>query len=576
MNLFSLIIARAPNKVFVAILAGILSGIAYSLLIPLVLLSLDNETSLEAEGARAVWLGIDVTNPLTAATFAAAVLFVWASRTCVDVVMSGVSMETASALRTQIYRRIAHAPLAGIERIGLSRLITAIASDMPAVVRGAQIAQTMLIDIITLMGMLAFLAYVHIDVFWFVLKCIVFGVGTYHFILVFADRYFFRAAKINDTLHKSVHGLLHGFKELKLSDEKRALYFEQDLIAAETALLAAQRPGNAIHSAATNYGLMLNFLFLGSIAFIFVSYHPVTPQNLSSIIMVMLYISMPIGSVMSKVPALTFAKVALRRIDELLSKLPHETVSEGTNPTPEWHSIRFENVVYRHEDPKGGSSFTVGPINLEFCKGQITFIVGGNGSGKSTLAKLLTLHYHATGGAIHFGNERITDANMNAYRQSISAIYSDYHVFDRILTTRRDVHQVEHYLKQLDLDRKVSYVNGRFSTLDLSDGQRRRMALLSSFIEDRNLYVFDEWAADQDPAFKKIFYREILLSLRASGKAVVVISHDDRYFDTADKVVTLCEGNVQSVRVTENVSTVTRTEDDREVEPRTSSQSSLS
>ncbi|MDO8052398.1 cyclic peptide export ABC transporter [Janthinobacterium sp. SUN211] len=549
MNLFSLLAKNAPNKVFFSIIVGILSGVVYSLLIPLVMASLDGGDALEGAGSgRALWFGMEITNPSMALIFTAALLFIWASRTWVDITMTRVSMAATSELRIQMYYRIAHAPLAAIEKIGLPRLVTAIASDMPAVVTGAQTAQTMLIDMVTLIGMLSFLAYVHTAVFWFVLKCIIFGVLSYQLIFVFADRYFFRVAKINDSLQRSVHGLMHGFKELKLSDDKRHAYFKQALLATESELLAAQRPGNNIHSAAANYGLMLNFLFLGSIAFIFVSYHSLSAQSLSSIMMVMLYISMPIGSVTSKIPGFTYAKVAIGRVNALLAELPQEPVAQEAYQARAWDSVRFEHVVYEHEGEEG-AGFAVGPINLEFCKGEITFIVGGNGSGKSTLSKLLTLHYHASGGAIYFGGQRITNENMNSYRQSICAIYSDYYLFDRILAAGHDQdkeEKVEYYLKQLGLDKKVNYHDGRFSTLSLSDGQRRRMALVAAFVEDRELYLFDEWAADQDPSFKDIFYREILPSLKAKGKAVVVISHDDRYFDVADKLIVMCEGQLQS------------------------------
>jgi putative ATP-binding cassette transporter len=544
MNLFSLLAKRAPNKVFFSILVGMLSGTVYSLLIPLIMASLDG-----IDGAGHVeLLGLDIANPVMALVFLGAVLFIWATRTWVDITMTQVSMAATSALRVELYYRIAQAPLAAIEKIGLPRLITAISGEMPAVVSGAQTAQTMLIDMVTLFGMLGFLAYVNVAVFWFVLKGIVFGVLSYQLIFVFANRYFFRAAQVNDSLQRSVHGLMHGFKELKLSDEKRRSYFEQGLLENERALLEAQRPGSVIHSSAANYGLMLNFMFLGAIAFIFVSTHALSAQNLSSIMMVMLYISMPIGSVTSKIPGLAVARIAIGRLNALLDELPQESLAAGLAPVEPWRSVRFDQVAYAHAGQDGQGGFALGPIDLEFRKGEITFIVGGNGSGKSTLSKLLTLHYHATAGAIHFGGVRITGANMNSYRQDISAIYADYHLFDRILAANGEPARVEHYLKQLGLEGKVSYRDGRFSTLALSDGQRRRMALVAAFMEDRELYLFDEWAADQDPSFKEIFYREILPSLKARDKAVVVISHDDRYFDVADRLVHMSEGQVKSVR----------------------------
>jgi putative pyoverdin transport system ATP-binding/permease protein len=552
MNLYSLLTKRSPNKVFVALVVGILAGMAYSLLVPLLLGSFEAQDGMDREGGDVTRLfGLEVTNPGAALVFGVAVLFMWGARTWVEITMMGVSMSATHDLRVQMYYRVAHAPLAAIERIGLSRIVTSLSVDMPSIVTGAQVGQGIAIDLVTLVAMLGFLAYLNADVFWFVLAGIGICVLTYQVIFHFADRYYQRVAKINDELQKAFHGMMLGFKELKLSDEKRSQYFDQVLLAAERGMLAAHRPAILLYSAASNFGMLVNFLLLGSVAFIFVSYHALSAQELTNIVMMMMYLSVPIFSVTSKIAMLTQARVAMKRVNELLEALPEEAVQPGPpklEKTDAWRSVRFEKVTYEHEDVAGNRAFTVGPIDLEFRKGAISFVVGGNGSGKSTLSKLLTLHYHRSAGTIWFGDDRVTHENMNAYRQSIYAIYSDYHLFDRILTPNRDQAEVEHYLRKLGLDRKVSYRDGKFSTLSLSDGQRRRMALVVAFLEDKELYLFDEWAADQDPEFKEVFYREILPSLRARGKAVVVISHDNRYFDAADYLVVMCEGQVQSVQ----------------------------
>lgn len=549
MNLYSLLARRSPNKVFIALIVGILAGMVYSMLVPLLLGSFDAQDGADPDrGAGVRVFGLEVSNPRAALVFALAVLFMWAARTWVEITMMGVSMSATHDLRVQMYYRVAHAPLAAIERVGLSRIVTSLSVDMPAIVTGSQLGQAIAIDLVTLVGMLGFLAYLNVDVFWFVLAGIVVCVLTYQVIFHFADRYYQRVARINDVLQKAFHGMMLGFKELKLSDEKRREYFEQVLLSAERDMLAAHRPAILLYSAASNFGMLVNFLLLGSVAFIFVSYHALDAKELTNIVLMMMYLSVPIFSVTSKVAMLTQARVAMKRVNELLTALPQEAVRTEPGNTRAWNSVRFEDVTYEHDDSAGNRAFTVGPIDLEFRKGAITFVVGGNGSGKSTLSKLLTLHYHRSGGTIWFGDDRVTRENMNSYRQCIFAIYSDYHLFDRILTPNREQAEVEHYLRKLGLDRKVSYRDGKFSTLSLSDGQRRRMALVVAFLEDKELYLFDEWAADQDPGFKEVFYREILPSLRAKGKAVVVISHDNRYFDAADRLIVMCEGQVQSVR----------------------------
>ncbi|MEV0685078.1 ATP-binding cassette domain-containing protein [Nocardia sp. NPDC050378] len=197
-------------------------------------------------------------------------------------------------------------------------------------------------------------------------------------------------------------------------------------------------------------------------------------------------------------------------------------------------------------DEPGEGGFRLGPIDLVFEPGQITFIVGGNGSGKSTLAKIITGLYVPRTGSLSLNGERIDHDNIEWFRQNSSAVFTDFHLFEDYLGFDRpgiDA-EVRRYLEELQIAHKVSVEGGRLSTVDLSQGQRKRLALLTALLEDRQIYVFDEWAADQEPRFREVFYREILTDLKQRGKTVIVITHDDRYFDCADQLVKLDFGLV--------------------------------
>jgi putative ATP-binding cassette transporter len=174
------------------------------------------------------------------------------------------------------------------------------------------------------------------------------------------------------------------------------------------------------------------------------------------------------------------------------------------------------------------------------------FLVGGNGSGKSTLAKLLTGLYIPETGEIIADGKPITDQNREWYRQKFSAVFSDFYLFDKLLgLVSSDIDaKTQEYLTKLQLNHKVTVQNGRLSTTALSQGQRKRLALLTTYLEDRPFYVFDEWASDQDPVFKNIFYTQLVPDLKSRGKTVLVISHDDRYFHLADRVVKLDYGKL--------------------------------
>lgn len=199
---------------------------------------------------------------------------------------------------------------------------------------------------------------------------------------------------------------------------------------------------------------------------------------------------------------------------------------------------------------KNSEKFHFGPASTQFKRGEITFVTGGNGSGKSTLAKLLLGLYRPSAGSIYLGDQKIDNHNLLHYRAMFSAIFVDFHLFDQILPSEKDTTAlVNYYLKQLNLQDKVSIEDGRLSTTKLSQGQRRRLALMMSFLDKKPVCVFDEWAADQDPLFRDVFYRKILRALAALKKVVIVISHDSAYFKYADRIIQMDYGKVREKKV---------------------------
>ncbi|MEL6554762.1 MAG: cyclic peptide export ABC transporter, partial [Cyanobacteria bacterium J06621_11] len=276
----------------------------------------------------------------------------------------------------------------------------------------------------------------------------------------------------------------------------------------------------------------------------------------------------PMESLVNKLPFLSKASIALQKIETLglslnrlrsdisvAPNLPASKVELHLRGVTHTYRIDVNNVRgNRKASPKEGHkalaneehTFTLGPVDLSVCSGELIFIVGGNGSGKSTLAKLLSGLYYPQSGQIWLNGEQVGDHNQAWYRQHFSAVFSDFYLFDRLLGFEHIASNSSalDYLKKLRLDHKVKIQHGKFSTTALSQGQRKRLALLGAFLENRPIYLFDEWAADQDPSFKRIFYTQILSDLKASGKIIFVISHDDRYFHLADRLIKLDYGSI--------------------------------
>jgi putative ATP-binding cassette transporter len=237
----------------------------------------------------------------------------------------------------------------------------------------------------------------------------------------------------------------------------------------------------------------------------------------------------------------------MRELGLMLDNLGASVIAPAAPPpqTPEPSTVEFRDVMFSYGDD-GCDRFRLGPLNWTFHPGELTFVIGGNGSGKSSFVKLLTGLYTPDSGEIRLNGKPVCGAVAEDYQQLFSVVYSDYFLFDRVLGVPAvDLERrARRYLAALDLSDKIKFEGNSFSTTNVSQGQRRRLALLAAYLEDRPIYVLDEWAADQDPAFRQVFYHQILPELKSRGKTVVVVTHDDRYFEIGDRIIKLEYGKM--------------------------------
>lgn len=549
-RLLGLLSAISPNKVFIATLLGCLAGLAYAIIVPLILLSIQPGLSrlLQPEFETSYWVmgTFEVSSPAQAVFFFFVVMFILVCRVISESLIAHSSIEATVGLRKKLYKRISRLPIQKLEQIGPSRLLTALNNDIGDITNGASVMPNILVASSTIFGMFCFLIYLKFEIFLFIVGVIVFGALTYRIPLLFGQKYMGQARNNFDGIQEGMRGLIYGAKELKLNQPRREAYFADNLVQFENHFGSAQKRGRTLLSIALNYGTLISFFAIGIVTYVLVNYYTLSDANLLGVVMVLLYLTGPIATVMNLIGSIIMARVGAKKLDTLLSEMPIETSGVITQ-LPDCQQFRVEGLEYTYSSQQNeDTAFHLGPIDLTLNRSQVTYLVGGNGSGKTTLAKILSLHFTPDEGQLYFDDLAITDSSREACRQKVSAIYSDFYLFTKLFglsSEALDARALEG-LKQLGLDEKVTIKNGEFSSTNLSAGQKKRLALLVTYLEDRSIYVFDEWAADQDPGFKEVFYYNILPDLKKRNKMVIVITHDDRYFHLADKLVKMENGKV--------------------------------
>ncbi|AIU28954.1 cyclic peptide export ABC transporter [Pandoraea pnomenusa] len=453
-----------------------------------------------------------------------------------------------ATLRMQVVRRIGAAPYASLERHGVARAITVLTQDLDTIVMLFVNLPALAMQGAVIAGCLIYLGYLSWQILLLAMVTIFIGAAGFRFANQRALLHLRGSRKREEALVKDFRALFDGAKELKLHRARRAAFIEKRLASGVEAVRVQRTRGYVLYAAAASWGSFILFAFIGLTLFVVLRHVDLPAPVVSGYALVFLYIIMPIEGVLSAMPSLGSARVALERIAQVETALPSEWLAEpAESDVPAFHTIVLDGVTHRYFREQENENFTLGPIHLTFRPGELVYLVGGNGSGKTTLAKLIVGLYVPERGRILVDGTPVGEAQRDRYRQLFSVVFSDFFLFEHLLGLPPDGldAQASELLRSLQLDHKVTIEAGRFSTLDLSQGQRKRLALLVAYLEERPFYVFDEWAADQDPLFKDVFYRQMLPALKARGKCVLVITHDDRYFDQADRLIRLDDGQLR-------------------------------
>lgn len=435
------------------------------------------------------------------------------------------------------------------EKIDPGRVFTALNDDVGRVGESTSLFLSLTTNLITVIGVFVYLASIALWATLLTLALIIALAALYYLVSTKTNIYFEKARDERNIFMRLINGLIDGYKEISLHLNKKLQYKNDVANSAnsykEKIILADVRFVNAF--------LVGEFLLVGLLGFVAFGL-PVMFKNIEyftvvSFVVVLLYLIGPINGVLGSVPSIMRLRVAWNRIQDFLKEIP---ANLDLSAAPIKKETKVENVVlkgvsFSYQSKNKEHVFGVGPINLEVIAGEILFIVGGNGSGKTTLAKLITGLYEPDKGQILINGKELKPHEIGEY---YSTVFSPPYLFEKLydVDTEKLKQEVDEYLGMLDLSHKVEIKDDKYSTIKLSGGQRKRLTLLQCYLEDSPVFLFDELAADQDPEYRRFFYRELLPKMKEMGKIIIAITHDDQYFDVADNIMRMNEGKLEPYR----------------------------
>lgn len=469
------------------------------------------------------------------------------------------SMRIMTRLRIALCRKILATPLEEVDRRGPPNVLTMLTNDIPQLNTTLIVMPTVLVEATVFLFGIAYLAYLSWVVLALTVSLMVLGVGLYLFFFASGVRSTNRVRDEFTAFNEYTHALVFGLKELKLNGIRRRWFGRSAIEASSTRVARYNFVERLWYTAADNVGQFTLSLLIGCLLFAAPLVSTVDPKVMTASVLAVLYIMGPLSLLVGAMPVLAAGRVACTRLAEFGFAIndPHPEPVAVEAPKVHllehkktWGSIELKGVRMHYQDPHAGSGFSLGPIDLTVQAGELIYIVGGNGCGKSTLAKVLCGLYIPQGGEVLLDGVAISDESRSEYRDLFSAVFSDFHLFNRLIGPDEEDGNAElasKYLETLGLADKIKIEGLGYSTLKaLSYGQQKRLALVCAYMEDRPVYVLDEWAADQDPPFKKFFYEELLPDLKRRGKTVLIITHDDQYFQLADRIIKLADGHIVS------------------------------
>ncbi|AJQ45954.1 cyclic peptide export ABC transporter [Pseudomonas putida] len=525
--------------VVASVAMGIISGLGVTALLATV-----NRAMNQADGPTA-WVALQ---------FAGLCLLTLGCSTGSRLLTNHVGQYVVRNLRRELAGKVLGAPIEQLERFRSHRLIPILLNDVTTISSFALSVAPMVISFTVTLACLAYLALLSWQILALTLLTVAIGVAAQYVAQRFGNRRMAEGREGEDELQGYYQAITDGAKELRIQRQRRWRLRDEQIDGVTQRIARANIRAGAIFISAETFGSMLFFAVIGLAIAFQVMWPSAERTVLGGFVLVMLYMKGPLEQLVLNLPMIGRARIALGRVAELSQRFSTPEVQGqpgqmATQAAP-FERLELRQVRYDYPVIPGSDPFRLGPVDLTVNQGEILFIVGENGCGKTSLIKVLLGLYPPHTGQIQLNGQPVTDEGRDDYRQLFTTIFADHHLFDDLSPVAADKPElVARYLERLDIAHKVSLVDGSYSTTALSTGQRKRLALVNAWLDERPVLVFDEWAADQDPSFRRVFYTELLPEMKRQGRTIIVISHDDRYFHVADQLIRMDRGRVATERV---------------------------
>ena len=460
-------------------------------------------------------------------------------------------------LRMQLIGQLRHADLWQIEHFGQSRLFESITQNCKTISSDSQYLALAIRSVVLVVMVLLYIATVSVAAFVLLTLLLALASVAYYRLNRSLEERQNELADNEAKLFECVSDLFDGFKEQRLcSARSRAI---SEAFRAESADTVAAR--STVHRQSWQqfvFGETTFNLMLGFVVFVLPLYSPTVSADLVKLSAAILFMITPVFGLMQSLAIMRAAESAAGRmmalagelsaLEEGASREPHESVPE------DFAEISMQGIEFAFPAPAGETPFALGPLNVNIRCGELVFITGGNGAGKSTFIKLLTGLYQPQRGQLTIDGLPVSESRRASFRSLIAPVFSDFYLFDRLYGLG-EIDQVaaDDYLEWMEMTPVAGVAGDRFTRIDLSTGQRKRLALIAALLEDKPILILDEWAADQDTHFRMKFYREILPQLRSRGLTIIAVTHDDRYFDVADRRLHLEQGRLTEWQAGEEI-----------------------